>query len=197
MLFGSRAGSGLEFHVERDPQLLCVDVFLGGLHVNTWDNAFYPPLLVRKLGDELGRLRAPTAPPVAFASPSAFFRLAERRMRDDAGAGIAPEVRAALARYEFLDWGECTNEVKAFAFPEGDHVHLACRMYEGSGVAGGAEDPREPTMVSVSRAVFVEMLERSLVVAEREWSARLAVLTARRDARDGGDASGRPANGER
>ncbi|MDG5806384.1 hypothetical protein P9869_27730 [Streptomyces ossamyceticus] len=34
MLFGARTGFGLEFHVERDPGLLCVDVFVGGLHVN-------------------------------------------------------------------------------------------------------------------------------------------------------------------
>ncbi|MFF9029782.1 hypothetical protein [Streptomyces iakyrus] len=50
MFLGSRSGFGLEFHVEHDPQLLCVDIFVGGLHVNTWDNAFYPPLLEEARG---------------------------------------------------------------------------------------------------------------------------------------------------
>lgn len=55
MLFGSREGFGLEFHPEQDEYLLCVDISIGGLHVNAWDNAFYPPLLVKKLTDELPR----------------------------------------------------------------------------------------------------------------------------------------------
>ena len=77
MLFGSREGFGLEFHPELDRHLLCVDVFIGGLHVNAADHAFYPPLLVKKLGDELGRHRAPTPPPTLFTSPAESFRLAE------------------------------------------------------------------------------------------------------------------------
>ncbi|MFJ9430048.1 hypothetical protein ACIRQY_10300 [Streptomyces sp. NPDC101490] len=164
--------------------------------MNAWDNAFYPPLLVKKLRDELGRLRTPTVPPVLFTSPSAFFRLAESWMDDDAGAGLTPEAETALARCEFLDWGECTHQVTALAFPEGDRVHLVCRVYE-SGAAGGVEAPREPTAVSVSRTAFAETLERGLAVAEREWSVRLAALRARGDVRDGGDMSGRPADGER
>ncbi|MBB4965651.1 hypothetical protein F4559_003010 [Saccharothrix violaceirubra] len=160
---GSRAGFGMEFHVDRDPDLLCVDIFLGGLHVNAWDNAFYPPLLVKKLKDELGRFRAPTAAP-ADTSPSEAFRLAEEWY---VGASEAGE---EFARREFLDWGECTDGVLAFAFPDGDRVHLAGRLHD---------DPGPPAVVSVSRASFVDTLERALVVAEREWTARLAVLLAR------------------
>ncbi|MEV6149341.1 hypothetical protein AB0L53_03270 [Nonomuraea sp. NPDC052129] len=189
MLVGSRAGFGLEFHVEQDPQLLCVDVFVGGLHVNTWDNAFYPPLLVKELKDELGRFRTPTAPPVGFTSSSEFFCLAESWMYDDAVTGIAPEAEAALARCEFLEWGECTNEVTALAFPDGDRVHLTCRVHERGGAARGTEGRRGPTVVSVSRTVLVETLERGLVVAEREWSARLAAVKGRSDTCDGGDVS--------
>ncbi|MGV9779776.1 hypothetical protein [Streptosporangium sp. NPDC003464] len=98
MLFGARTGFGLEFHVEQDPGLLCVDVFVGGLHVNTWDNAFYPPLLVKKLKDELRRFRTPTAPPVGFTSPSESFRIAESWMYDDASTEASPGAEAALAR---------------------------------------------------------------------------------------------------
>ena len=78
-MFGSWVGFALEVHVERDPGLLCVDIFAGGLHVNSWDNAFYPPLLVKKNKDELGRL--------AEGAPG----------------------------YQFLEWGECTDEVLVFA----------------------------------------------------------------------------------
>lgn len=67
MLFGARAGFGLECHLERDAHPLCVDVFVGGLQVNTWDNAFYPPLLVKELTDELRRFRTPGARPAGFA----------------------------------------------------------------------------------------------------------------------------------
>ncbi|MFF4413445.1 hypothetical protein ACFYY8_13005 [Streptosporangium sp. NPDC001559] len=51
------------------------------LHVNTWDNAFHPPPLVKKLKDELGRFRTPTAGPVGFASPSEPFRVAAELVR--------------------------------------------------------------------------------------------------------------------
>ncbi|MDX2823080.1 hypothetical protein PV416_18680 [Streptomyces ipomoeae] len=189
MLFGSRTGFGLEFHVEHDPGLLCVDVFVGGLHVNTWDNAFYPPLLVKKLKDELGRFRTPTAPPAGFTSPSESFCIAESWMYDNTSTGPAPGAEAALAQCVFLEWGECTDEVTAFAFPDGDRVHLACRVRDEGGVAWGTEARREPTVVSVSRTVLVETLEHGLVIAEREWSARLAAIKARCDTRDGGDMS--------
>ncbi|MET9340894.1 hypothetical protein [Nonomuraea sp. NPDC003804] len=189
MLFGSRTGFGLEFHVEQDPGLLCVDVFVGGLHVNTWDNAFYPPLLVKKLTDELSRFRTPTAPPVGFTSPSESFRIAESWMYDDASTGASPGAEAALARCVFLEWGECTDEVTAFAFPDGDRVHLACRVRKGGGPAWGTEARREPTVVSVSRTSLVETLEGGLVIAEREWSARLAAIKARGDTCDGEDVS--------
>ncbi|MBE4740343.1 hypothetical protein SAMN04487980_106211 [Streptomyces sp. cf124] len=174
MLCGSRAGFGLEFHVERDPGLLCVDVFVGGLHVNTWDNAFYPPLLVKKLKDEPARFRAPAPPPEGFTTASESFRVAESWMYDEAPAGSAfpSAAGAALARYAFLEWGECTDGVTAFAFPDGDQVHLACRLREEGGVTRGAEARHEPTVVSVSRAGLVDTLERGLAVAEREWAAR-------------------------
>ncbi|MFI8459787.1 hypothetical protein [Kitasatospora sp. NPDC085464] len=177
MLFGSRTGFGLEFHIEQGPGLLRVDVFVGGLHVNTWDNAFYPPLLVKKLKDELGRHRTPTARPVGFTTPSASFLLAETWMSGgDDGAGTAAGAGAELARCEFLEWGECTDQVVALAFPDGDRVHLACRVREVGGAAWGAEPRHEPTVVSVSRTVLVDTLERALAFAEREWSARLAVM---------------------
>ncbi|MFB7476247.1 hypothetical protein [Kitasatospora sp. NPDC056184] len=175
MLVGSRAGFGLEFHVERDPGLLCVDVFVGGLHVNTWDNAFYPPLLVKKLTDELGRFRAPAAPPEGFTSPAESFRAAEHRLYDD--TFTAPG--EALARCTFLEWGECTDGVTAFAFPGGELVHLACRVREGGGPAWGTEARDEPTVASVSRAALVATLEGGLAVAEREWAVRLAALLDR------------------
>ncbi|NUW31706.1 hypothetical protein HTZ77_09730 [Nonomuraea sp. SMC257] len=178
MLFGARTGFGLEFHVERDSGLLCVDVFVGGLQVNTWDNAFYPPLLVKKLKDELGRFRAPAAPPVGFTSPSESFRVAESWMYDDAGAGASPGAGAELARCAFLEWGECTDEVTAFAFPDEDRVHLACRVRDGGGPAWGTEARRGPTVASVSRTSLVETLEGGLALAEREWSARLAAIKA-------------------
>ncbi|ANZ38598.1 hypothetical protein BBK82_23590 [Lentzea guizhouensis] len=162
-MFGSRTEFGLEFHVERDPGLLCVDVFVGGLHVNGWDNAFYPPLLVKKLKDELGRFRVPAAPPVGFVSPVEAFRLAEEWTSDDTGPG------AEFGRCEFLEWGECTDDVLAFAFPDGDRVHLACRT---RGVGG----PPASAVVSMSRLSLVETLEQGLAVAEREWAARLAAL---------------------
>ncbi|MCG6494136.1 hypothetical protein [Kitasatospora sp. A2-31] len=180
MLFGSRTGFGLEFHVERDPGLLCVDVFVGGLHVNPWDDAFYPPLLVKKLKDELGRFRIPTGPPVGYTSPSESFHVAERWMDGDASAtGPESGAGAELARCEFLEWGECTDGVTAFAFPDGDRVHLACRSRDGGEAARGADARHEPTVVSVGRTVLVDTLERSLIVAEHEWSVRLAAITGR------------------
>ncbi|MFJ3793226.1 hypothetical protein [Kitasatospora sp. NPDC090091] len=190
MLFGSRTGFGLEFHVEQDPGLLCVDVFVGRLHVNARDNAFYPPLLVKKLKDELGRFRAPTAPPAGYTSPSESFRVAESWMHDDAGSEPESGAGEVLARCVFLDWGECTDDVMAFAFPEGDRVHLACRVREGGGAAPGTEARDEPAVASLGRTVLVETLERALVVAEREWSVRLAALTGRSGMHDGGDVSG-------
>ncbi|WP_405860769.1 hypothetical protein OG407_23020 [Streptomyces sp. NBC_01515] len=140
MLFGTRAGFGLEFHLERDAHLLCVDVFVGGLHVNTWDNAFYPPLLVKELTDELRRFRTPGARPAGFAC-------------------------------DFLEWGECTNDVWAYAFPDGDWIHLACRLHGDRGTAAGTE-----SVATVTRAAFVETLEQGLAVAEREWEVRRARL---------------------
>ncbi|PIM72644.1 hypothetical protein CTU88_10935 [Streptomyces sp. JV178] len=187
-MFGSRTGFGLEFHVEREPYLLCVDIFVGGLHVNTWDNAFYPPLLVKKLKDELSRFRTPTARPAGFTSPLKAFRLIEDWWSDDAGSGTASAAGAELERYRFLDWGECTDEVLAFAFPDGDQVHLVCRVRDGGGVTWGTEARCEPTVVSVNRTVLVEALKDALVIAEREWSARLAAGKAR-ETRDGGDVS--------
>ncbi|MEU6224505.1 hypothetical protein [Streptomyces sp. NPDC047042] len=180
MLFGSRTGFALEFHVEpvepveHHPQLLCVDIFVGGLHVNTWDNAFYPPLLVKKLKDELGRFRTPTSRPTGFTTPSESFRIAESWMYDDASTGTAPGKEAALAQCRFLEWGECTDEVTAFAFPDGDRVHLACRVRDDGGAAWGTEATREPTVASVSRTELVGTLEHGLAVAEREWAVRLA-----------------------
>ncbi|MET8978255.1 hypothetical protein ABZX85_21835 [Streptomyces sp. NPDC004539] len=171
-LFGSRDGFGLEFHVERDPGLLCVDVFVGGVHVNAWDNAFYPPLLVKKLGDELPRFRGAGAAPVGFSSPVEAFLVAESWAYDEVGE--EPEVGEALARWAFLDWGECTNDVRAFAFPDGEWLHLGCRLYEEGRPALGA-----PTVASVSRVSFVETLEQGLDVAEREWAVRLAAIMAR------------------
>ncbi|MFJ6378391.1 hypothetical protein ACIQI7_00075 [Kitasatospora sp. NPDC092039] len=181
----------MEFHPERDPGLLCVDVFVGGLHVNAWDNAFYPPLLVKKLKDELGRLRPTTAPPVGFTSPSEYFLMVESWMYDDAGTGAgtgaSAEAEEAFARCAFLEWGECTDQVTAFAFPDGDRVHLACRMRDGDGAAPGAGSGDGPTVVSVSRTVLVETLERGLALAEREWAARLAAMTGRGGTDDGED----------
>ncbi|WP_052390809.1 hypothetical protein [Streptomyces sp. NRRL B-24484] len=81
---------------------------------------------------------------------------------------------AALDRCVFLEWGECTDDVTAFAFPDGDRVHLACRLRDSGGAARGTAARHEPTVVSVSRAVLVETLERGLAVAEDEWSVRLA-----------------------
>ncbi|MET9224630.1 hypothetical protein [Lentzea sp. NPDC003310] len=154
-MFGSRTELGLDFHVEQDPGLLCVDIFLGGLHVNARDNAFYPPLLVKKLKDELHRFRTPTVPPPGFEA--------------------AFEAGQDFARYEFLEWGECTDDVLAFAFTEGDQVHLACRVHD-------EQEAHVPTTVSMSRASLVETLEQGLVVAEREWSARLAAMNRARAA---------------
>ncbi|SDE56148.1 hypothetical protein SAMN05216270_1307 [Glycomyces harbinensis] len=171
MLFGSRDGFGLEFHPERDDSLLCVDVFVGGLHVNSWDNAFYPPLLVFKLKDELDRFRTPAAPPPGFTSPSEYFRIAERWWaHGDAATG--PEVGAALDRCGFLEWGECTNQVMAFAFPDGDRIHLACRLHDEPGADPDPEGRHEPAVASLSRASLVETLEQGLALAEREWSVR-------------------------
>ncbi|MFE7564076.1 hypothetical protein [Kitasatospora sp. NPDC057500] len=191
MLFGSRAGFGLEFHIEQDPDLLCVDIFVGGLRVNTWDNAFYPPLLVKKLKDEAARFRTPTAAPAEFTSPSESFRIAEGWMyEDDGGSGTDPSVAEALARCEFLEWGECTDQVTALAFPDGERLHLVCRVRDADGPARGAGARQEPVVASVSRAVFVETLEGALAVAEREWSTRLAALLDRGRADDGGTAPG-------
>jgi hypothetical protein len=177
----------LEFHVELDPQLLCVDIFVGGLHVNTWDNAFYPPLLVKKLKDELSRFRPPTGPPAGFVSPLEAFRLAEDWMCDAAGTKTGSEAGAEFAKHEFLEWGECTDQLLAFAFPDGDRVHFVCRVRDGGGPAWGTEARHDPTVVSVSRTVLVETLEHGLAVAEREWSARLAAIKDRSDLRDGVD----------
>ncbi|MFF7457160.1 hypothetical protein [Kitasatospora sp. NPDC008115] len=191
MLFGSRAGFGLEFHVEQDPDLLCVDIFVGGLQVNAWDNAFYPPLLVKKLKDEFTRFRTPAAPLAEFTSPSESFRLAESWMyEDDAGTGPDPAAAEALARCEFLEWGECTDQVTALAFPDGDRLHLVCRVRDVGEPACGAEARQEPVVASVSRTVFVETLESALAVAEREWSTRLAVIRERGRSDSGGAAPG-------
>jgi hypothetical protein len=171
MLFGSRDGFGLEFQPEQDDSLLCVDIYIGGLHVDPSDNAFYPPLLVKKLTNEVTRFRTPTPPPALFTSPAEAFRLAEDwdyGARTEWSAG--PE--ESLASWDFLDWGECTNDVVAYAFPDGDRIHLACRVREGGGIPWGTEAQREPTLASVSRTSFLETLEQCLAVAEREWSAR-------------------------
>ncbi|QFR02286.1 hypothetical protein F9278_00465 [Streptomyces phaeolivaceus] len=187
MLFGSQTAFGLEFHVERDPGLLCVDVFIGGLHANTWDNAFYPPLLVKKLKDELERFRTPTTPPNGFTSPSEAFRIAENWMHADTDTHTAHGAEAALARCAFLEWGECTDDVTAFAFPDGDRIHLACRVRDDGGAARDTEPRREPTVATVNRTLFVDTLESGLTVAEREWSARLAATKARTDTCDAED----------
>ncbi|MGJ5893103.1 hypothetical protein DF268_04310 [Streptomyces sp. V2] len=165
MLFGSRAGFGLEFHIERDPGLLCVDVHVGGLHVNARDNAFYPPLLVKKLKDELARFDTPAPTPTAFTSPADAFRLAEAWILDASRTAGAAEAGEQLAGYRFLDWGECTDGALTFAFPDGDRVHLACRVY-------GDEGPGAFAAVPVSRPALVETLGRGLAVAEREWGVR-------------------------
>ncbi|MFJ6984474.1 MULTISPECIES: hypothetical protein [unclassified Streptomyces] len=168
MVFGERGGFGLEFHVERDPELLCVDVFVGGLHVNAWDDAFYPPLLVKKLRDEAGRFREPAGPVEGFVSVGEAFRLAEGEWEGGAsGAG-----GAEFAACRFLDWGECTDGVLAFAFPDGERVHLACRVH-------GDDGPGPSAAVTVRRTELLATLEQGLAVAGREWSARLAVLRAR------------------
>ncbi|MFI9121314.1 hypothetical protein ACIGW0_18205 [Streptomyces bikiniensis] len=177
MLFGSRTGFGLDFHVEQDPGLLCVDVFVGGLHANAWDNAFYPPLLIKKLKDELGRFRTPVAPPAGYTSPSESFHAAESWMYGDVGTGSGDG--AALARCVFLEWGECTDGATAFAFPDGDRVHLACRVRDNYGAARSAGVRHGPAVVSVGRTELVDTLERALVVAEREWSVRLAGIAGR------------------
>lgn len=172
MLFGSRTGFGLEFHVERDPSLLCVDIFVGGLHVDTWDNAFYPPLLVKKLGDELARFREPRPPADGFTTPAESYLAAEEQAR------TGPE--GELARCEFLEWGECTDQVMAFAFPDGDVVHIACRVRDGGGPAWGTGARDAPTVATVSRADLVEALEGALDLASREWAVRLTALRNRR-----------------
>ncbi|MFD8598296.1 hypothetical protein ACFV1L_25155 [Kitasatospora sp. NPDC059646] len=188
MLVGSRDGFGLEFHGGRDPGLLCVDVFVGGLWVDARDNAFYPPLLVKKLKDELVRFRVPTAAPAGFTSPVEALRVAERARYDEAGLGADDGAAEELARWVFLEWGECTDDAAVFAFPDGESVHLACRTFEGGGAAWGTEPRQEPTVVSVRRAEFVETLERGVAVAEREWSVRLAAL--REDRGDGAPRAG-------
>ncbi len=180
MLVGSRDGFGLEFHLERDPELLCVDVHIGGLWVDARDNAFYPPLLVKKLKEELARYRAPIAAPAGFGSPVEALRLAEWARYEEAAPGVGNGTGEELARWVFLEWGECTDDVSVFAFPDGESVHLACRTWEGGGAAWGTEPRQEPTVVSVSRAEFVGTLERGLAVAEREWAVRLAALRAGR-----------------
>ncbi|MFJ8045460.1 hypothetical protein ACIRBX_33630 [Kitasatospora sp. NPDC096147] len=177
MLFGSRDGFALTFDVERDPVLLCVDVFLGGLHLNTWDNAFYPPLLVKKLRDELTRFDTPASPPPGFTSPAESLRAAEAGRYEAAGAG------AELARYAFLAWGECTDDVSAFAFPDGDLVHLACRVRDGGGPAWGTEPRRAPTVATVSRTELLDTLGQGLIAAERAWSARLTAASTPPSAR--------------
>ncbi|GLZ78571.1 hypothetical protein Afil01_33780 [Actinorhabdospora filicis] len=173
MLIGTRTGFGLDFHIERDPGLLCADIFIGGLHVNTWDNAFYPPLLVRCLTEEAARFGAPAEPVAGFTSPREAFGLAEHAAYDDATG------RADLVRCAFLEWGECTEEVTAFAFPDGDRVHLACRVRDGGGPAWGTPARDEPTVASVSRIALAETLAAALAVAEREWAVRLAAIKAR------------------
>ncbi|MFJ5264691.1 hypothetical protein ACIQAC_29955 [Streptomyces sp. NPDC088387] len=178
MLFGSRATFGLEFHLEGDTSLLRVDIFVGGVHVNRWDNAFYTPLLIRCLGDELRRFRTLTVPPEWFGSPVEAFRMAEGWWIDDTSIGDAPVLEAELTRCEFLQWGECTNEVRAFAFPDGGEIHLGCRIRE---VSSDPSDPKvwdEPTVVSVNRKAMIETLAQGLAVAEREEAAKRAAWEA-------------------
>ncbi|MFJ9374306.1 hypothetical protein [Streptomyces sp. NPDC101455] len=67
--------------------------------------------------------------------------------------------------------GECTNDVWAYAFPDGDWIHLACRLHGDRGTAAGTE-----SVATVTRTGFVETLERGLAVAEREWEVRRAPL---------------------
>ncbi|MFJ5231411.1 hypothetical protein ACIQBJ_16115 [Kitasatospora sp. NPDC088391] len=184
MLFGSRGGFGLEFRFDQDPGLLCVDVFVGGLRVNARDNAFYPPLLVKKLGDEAGRHREPAAPPDGFTTPAESYRRAEQGLYDEAGPGD----RAEPARCAFLEWGECTDDVLAFAFPDGDRLHLACRLRADGGPAWGTGPRHGPTVATVDRAAFVATLDRARAAAAGEWSARLtARLAARPGSPDGTD----------
>lgn len=165
--FGSREGFALEFHIERAPSLLCVDVHVGGLHVNAWDNAFYPPLLVTCLKKDAERFRAPSGPPAGFTSPAEHFRAAEHWwVHGDDGD---------FERYSFLEWGECTFGVRAFAFPDGDRVHLGCRTRD---IEAGTEFEEGPSaVVTLDRAVFLETLEDALDVADREWQARRAAIT--------------------
>ncbi|WP_416966624.1 hypothetical protein [Streptomyces sp. 4F14] len=165
MQFGTRTGFGLEFHLGRDPYLLCVDLFLGGLHLNARDNAFYPPLLVKKLKDELHRFRTPAPPPTGFASPAEAFRVAEDWTLDDPATGPAPEDGEEFASHRFLEWGGCTDDVLAFAFPYGDDLHLACRVHGDTG-------PRPSALVAVSRTALTGTLEESLAAAEHAWSLR-------------------------
>lgn len=172
MLFGTREDFGLEFHPEQDSSLLCVDIYIGGLHVNASDNAFYPPLLVKKLTDELPRFRSPAPAPELFTTPAEAFRIAENWDYDPTRTERSPGPEAALACWDFLEWGECTNDVMAYAFPDGDRIHLACRVRESGGIAWGTEPQREPTFASMSRTTFLETLEQCQVVVEREWSAR-------------------------
>jgi hypothetical protein len=172
MLFGSRDGFGLEFHPEQDDYLLCVDIFIGGRRVDASDNAFYPPLLVMKLTNEIARFRTPVPPPELFTSPAEAFRIAEGWDYDPTRTEWPPGPEAALASWDFLEWGECTNDVMAYAYPDDDRIHLACRVRDGGGIAWGTEPRHEPTLVSLSRTAFLETLEQCLVVAEREWSAR-------------------------
>lgn len=165
MQFGSRTGFALEFHPERDPYLLCVDLFLGGLHLNPRDNAFYPPLLVKKLKDELHRFRTPAEPPPGFVSAAEAFRIAEDRMLDDPATGPASEDGEEFASHRFLEWGECTDDVLAFAFPHGDRLHLACRVHGDTG-------PGPSALAAVRRTALTATLEESLTAAEHAWSLR-------------------------
>ncbi|MFJ1757884.1 hypothetical protein [Kitasatospora sp. NPDC088134] len=184
MLFGSRGGFGLEFHLDRDPGLLCVDVFLGGRRVNAQDNAFYPPLLVKKLADELARHREPAVPPDGFTTPPESYRRAEQGRYAEAGPGGREE----LTRYAFLEWGECTDDVLAFAFPDGDRLHLACRLRTDGGPAWGTEPRHGPTVATVDRAAFVRTLEHALAAAH-EWSVRRLAPRAPERTTDGTDSA--------
>ncbi|GLF99207.1 hypothetical protein [Streptomyces yaizuensis] len=167
MLIGSRAGFGLDLATGLEGLLLHADVFVGGLLVNAADNAFYPPLLAHCLGGELRRHGSPSGRPTGFTTPAEAFRAAERWAFRDTGATEVPgDPGPELARYEFLEWGECTDGVTAYAFPDGDRVHLGCRLRAETG------PPQPPVTVTLGRTLFVTTLERARVVAADMWAAR-------------------------
>lgn len=141
MLFGTRAGFGLEFHLEGDAYLLCVDVFVGGLHVNTWDNAFYPPPAGQ------GAHRRVAALPHTGRATGGF------RLRLPGVGGVHQRrVGVRLPRRRL------------------DPPRLP--LHGDGDTAAGTE-----SVATVTRAGFVETLERSLAVAEREWEVRRARLS--------------------